>query len=389
MDRETIRKKYPLSDEQKLLLSQKYYETDLTIKQILKDFGLKGLNSSQITYLFDNIETNIKCEYCKVIMEQEPPTRTDGNKDTFCPQCKHILYRSSYRQCCCENCQKKKQIEKEKKEQQTKNAIYNLLNRDHDKTAYNAEDLTSWDKLLLGSLITFAMDEELKYIQPLEDCERCFFPGRDKSIEIIEKLYDDGLIILGNRYRTSSFTFDEKNNVSFYLNKVFYEVWVDDSDICKKLLNPNQFLNDDQILSFWRDFNKGEAIFYLLSEFENLRIKSFSPGKKTEELFAAMAEKLSLSQIFRMIRYITDKTAKEVMTGDKYYQHIANSTITRLESHFYRALHENYSLYNVKYENDLSMVTTYFYNKILNMGDSAFYSVPNIAMEKYIILREN
>jgi hypothetical protein len=364
MDKETARKKYQLNYEQIGELQKRYYDGEST-KKLIADFDLQGLQPSQITYLFDNIVADIVCAYCNIPMEKEPPTRTSPDKDIICPQCGHTVYDSKWRSCSCANCKKKadeqkKKAESEKnsKEELQEKGICKCLDLEHEKKLYESDLLTAWEKLLLGALIEFTMDEDLEYIQPLERFSRTLLSDADKSLNILKELYHRGILILGNRYYTDAFTLNEKYQVqSFTVNRVFYEIWVDDESVVKELLNPKQFLTPEQILLFWKDFNKAEAIKFLLNEFQKIKINNFSPGKKTEEVFGAMVEQFSLSQIFRMIKYVTDKTAKDILSGEKYYQHAANSTITRLESYYKRALHENYSLYNVRYENDLSMIT--------------------------------
>lgn len=387
MNREAARKKYQLREEQKKELVQRYYDGEST-KVLIAEFNLQGLETSQITYLFDDIITDIQCEYCGLMLQKEPHTRSSSEKDAICPGCGHTIYTSNFRHCFCVNCVKKTENKKKEIEELKERNICKILDCEHEKDNYPSEELTGWEKLILGSLITFAMDEDLQYIQPLESFSRCLFANSDKSNEILKAFYHKGILILGNKYYIDAFILNEQYEPKSYtVNQIFYEIWVDDDEICKKLLNPKPFLDKNQILLFWRDLNKAEAIEYLLKEFQKVGIKYFSPGKKTEELFVAMVEKFSLSQIYRIIRYITDKTAKDILSGEKNYQHAANAAIMRMESYYKRALHENYSLYIVKYENDLSMATTYFYNKILNMGESAFYSVPNIELKQETILK--
>ena len=82
MNRETAREKFKLSQEQKSKLFARYYAGE-AVKNLIKDFKLYGLQTSQIIYLFDNIKTDIKCEHCKTIMEKEPNARKSNEKDIF------------------------------------------------------------------------------------------------------------------------------------------------------------------------------------------------------------------------------------------------------------------------------------------------------------------
>lgn len=385
--RDEIKARYKLSKEQITKL-QFGYELGVSTKTLIEEFGLNGLQPSQITYLFDNVVTDIMCPYCEMLLEREPATKTSGEKDAVCQQCGHKVSVNNWAHCSCPGCLDKRKQEAENAKKHKEKQICKLLDREHEKDYYEYEDLTHWEKLLLGALITFAMNEELEYMKPLEDCDKNLLPCPNKSIEVLRELYHSGVIILGNRYRPNAFVLDKEDKVSFYLSKLFFEEWTDNDNACTELLNPKSLMTSNQMLLLWRDLNKQEGIAQLLHVFQKMGITSFEPGKRTQELFATMAENLSLSQIFRMINYVTDKTAKDILTGDRYKKHDANATITRLESYYKRALHEGYSLYRVKYDEDLSMATTYLYNKVLNMGHSAFYSVPNSEMEEKTILSD-
>lgn len=211
--------------------------------------------------------------------------------------------------------------------------------------------------------------------------ERTLLPTEEDSIKMLSSLYDKGLIILSVKNYLNSFTFDNNNNAtSFDLDNVYFDLWIKEETACDELLNATFNLSKEAKLSYWQEINKLEAINYLISVFEKIKIYDFNPGKKTNEVFDKLVEKFSLSQIFRMINYVTDKTSKDILSKEKTVQHAANATISRIESYAARALFEGYSLYKVKYDDNLSMVTTYFYNRVLCMGDSAFYEIPQMEL---------
>lgn len=381
MNRKEIREINHLTKEQLDELQKRYYAGEST-KLLIQVFDLKGLQPGQITYLFDNIKTDIKCEYCGVFMEQlPPPTRTTPSKEIVCPLCGHKIFNNTYGFCWCENCTKKREDEEKRiKEKRMASAIeWIRRERANEKTPF--DDIGDWDKILLGAIVNFAFDEELTHIEPFCENEKMLMPDETNSIKMLRGLYEKGLIILSEKNYLSSFTFDNDNNAtSFKLDEVFYDIWIEDGAASNELLNAAFNLSKESKLNYWREVNKLEAISYLISIFEKIKIRDFNPGKKTSELFDRLVEKFSLSQIFRMINYITDKTSKDILSKEKSAQYAANSTIARLESYANRVLYEGYTLYKVKYEDNLSMVTTYFYNRVLCMGDSAFYEVPQMEL---------
>lgn len=380
MNREEIREINNLTKEQLDKLKKRYYAGEST-KLLIQEFNLKGLRPGQITYLFDNIKTDIKCEYCDIFMEQLPPTRSTPNKEIVCPICGHKIFDNKYNTCYCGNCIKKREDEaariKDKKIAAVLNWIY--LEQESEKTPI--DETSDWDKILLGAIVNFAIDEELTHVEPLCNKEKLLMPDEEGSFDMLRELHQKGLIILSEKNYLNSFTFDSDNNLkSFYLDKVFYDLWLKEETACDELLNATFKLSKESKLSFWGEINKLEAINYLISIFEKIKIYDFNPGRKTNEVFNTLVEKFSLSQIFRMINYVTDKTSKDILSKEKTVQHAANATISRLESYANRVLYEGYKLYKVKYDDNLSMVTTYFYNKVLCMGNSAFYEVPKIEL---------
>ncbi len=81
------------------------------------------------------------------------------------------------------------------------------------------------------------------------------------------------------------------NATSFDLDKVYYDLWVKEETACDELLNATFDLNKESKLIYWREINKLEAINYLISIFDKIRIYDFNPGKKTNDLFNKLDEK--------------------------------------------------------------------------------------------------
>jgi hypothetical protein len=380
MNREEIRQINQLTKEQLDELQKRYYAGEST-KLLIQEFELKGLRPGQITCLFDNIKTDLMCEYCDVFMEQLPPTRTTPNKEIVCPLCGHTIFNNTYNICWCKNCIKKREDEENRIKKEKMASAIEWIYREHESEKTSLDSIGDWDKILLGAIVNFAFDEELIHIEPLYDNEKLLMPDEDSSLKMLRGLYEKGLIVLSEKNYLNSFTFDKNNNAtSFDLDKVYYDLWVKEETACDELLNATFDLSKESKLIYWREINKLEAINYLISIFDKIKIYNFNPGKKTNDLFNKLVEKFSLSQIFRMINYIKDKTSKDILSKEKTVQHAANSTISRLESYAARVLFEGYSLYKVKYEDNLSMITTYFYNRILCMGDSAFYEIPQMEL---------
>lgn len=314
MNREEIRESNSLTKEQLDELKKRYYAGEST-KLLIQEFNLKGLRPGQITYLFDNIKTDIKCEYCDVFMEQLPPTRSTPNKEIVCPTCGHKIFESKYNTCYCGNCIKKREDEAARIKDKKITAVLNWIYLEQESEKTPIEEISDWDKILLGAIVNFAIDEELTHVEPLCNKEKLLMPDEEGSFNMLRELHQKGLIILSEKNYLNSFTFDSDNNLkSFYLDKVFYDLWLKEETACDELLNATFKLSKESRLIFWREINKLEAINYLISIFEKIKIYDFNPGKKTNEVFNTLVEKFSLSQIFRMINYVTDKTSKDILS---------------------------------------------------------------------------
>ncbi len=87
MTKEEIKSKFVLTDEQRKALQNEYYNTSKKTNIIIEEFNLKGLRPAELTYLFDDIITDIPCKHCGEILRQHPPTRTTVNKVKFCSNC--------------------------------------------------------------------------------------------------------------------------------------------------------------------------------------------------------------------------------------------------------------------------------------------------------------
>ncbi len=366
MKKDLILKTFILSDEQKTNLFNQYYHSDKPTTEIIKEFGLTGLHHTQIKYFFDDVETDIKCEYCGTLMKHEPPSRSNKVKDLYCPNCGHIDYIDhSYETCYCSGC-KNKRNEYLKK--------YIALDRDRPK--HTLSGLNIWNKLILGGINQYCKNNK-GYIHGGGYNYRLYDNlSSEDDDRIFDKLVQNHFLVLSTINTVDNFKFlrkskDFKIDYSFG-NDAFYELWLSERDI-DILKNGEIFLSSQEKFSMWRTINESEARNFLLQIVDSLSHKDGyceewedkNTLSEIKWLANILVKRFSLIQIMNVVRYLAEPYSFEYLISDNFGKDIGKEFLQVL-SHF---LMLGTNDIDIKYgiENfHFALTTKYFYEIVLN-----------------------
>ncbi len=367
MNKELARKTFILTDEQKADLFNQYYNSDKPTTELIKEFGLSGLRSSQITYLFDDVITDVKCEYCGTLMQHEPPTRSSTEKDLYCPLCGHRFYRNSYDNFNCSGC-----IDKRNK------MIENYITEQRTVQRKSIDELSVWGKLLLGALIHYGADGGNVISLSGYHCNLQLLANNDETDELINYFKDNSYLVLSKANSINNFSF-RNNGTEFELSshwgeKVFYDIWLSENDL-EILKNGNFNLSNEEISELWLKINKDEALNFLLSIFEKYYITNYNI-EEIDQIFDNYVRKFSLLQILNVIIYVTKQPAQDIALSDNRKQariQAARDIVKHLKNYYNWVLKNNYEVREIELNTfNFSMATKFFYYKILKQGEIGF-----------------
>lgn len=365
MKKELARKTLILSDEQKADLFNQYYNSEKPTTELIKEFGLDGLRPAQITYLFDDFETTIECEYCGALMKHEPPTRTKKVKDLYCPNCGHIDYIDhSYENCYCLGC-KNKRSEYLKK--------YIALDRDRPKHTLN--ELSIWNKLILGALIQYCKEDN-GYIYGGGYNYRLYDNlSLEEDDEIFDKLVKNHFLVLSSINTVDNFRFSSESKdieIDYDLgNHAFYELWLNEKDL--EILNTGRiFQSTQETVSAWRKINESEVHNFILKIVDNLSCKDGFFEEWVDDntlseivwITGVLVKRFSLLQIMNLVRYLAEPYSFEYLISNNYGKDTCGEFLQAL-SHFLMLGSNNIE---IKYEIEdfhFALTTKYFYEIVL------------------------
>lgn len=365
MNKELARKTFILTGEQKAALFNQYYYSDKPTTEIIKEFGLNGLRPAQITYLFDDVVTDVKCEYCGTLMQHEPPTRSSTEKDLYCPSCGHIVYQNNYEHCNCKGC-------KEKRNNLIKTYIFK--NRDYPKKSLG--NLNAWLILILSTLLAYGTDND-GFVIYKNDFRSNFnlFPNEDETTETLEYLINNHFLVLAEYNPDYNFEFKDNNeeiNLSHY-NPIYYELWLEDD--VKDLLQIAWNYDETQ-KELWHKINKDEALNYLLTIFKKYYIRNYNIDE-LDQIMDKYVDSFSLLQIFNAIKYVTKQPAQDIALGELSRKSAGYAITKHLKNYYNWLIKNNTEIkeYEINTYN-FSLITKFFYFNILKfdrIGNTKIY----------------
>ena len=369
MNREQIRKNNPLSKEQYNELKRRYYETCETTADLIKEFNLVGIKSSQLYLLFDDVITQEKCPYCGNFMKHLPLSRQSKffDRDLECTNCNHKYYKYPYELCKCENCVNKRKYE-----------IWKFFQTEHSIDFGTLSEITAFERIYLGTLHLYGRDEDKGYILPYrQQKENLTFWDEDEEEDLFNSLYEKRCLVISSKSDVADFRFDRDNK--FDLDDGFvsppYELWLDENDSLK--LSQGNVLRGLDKTDYWIEINRKEAKYYLMRIFEGNYIRHYNVNK-VNKIIKDYTVEFSLAEIFSVIKYVTSSHLYDFHLKKISKQEAVEKIFYHLESYYKwaKSNRENVNKYSQKIMLDeVTYMTMYFYERVL--GDKKFfYSKP-------------
>lgn len=369
MNREQFRKNNPLSKELYNELKRRYYETCDATADLIKEFNLVGIKSSQLYLLFDDVITKEKCPYCGSFMKHLPLSRQSKIFDRVleCTNCAHKYPKYRYELCECENCVKKRKYE-----------IWKFFQTEHSIDFGTLDGLTIFERIYLGTLYFYGRDAEKGYILPYRQRkENLTFWDEDGEGELFKSLYEKRCLVVSPKSDVKNFRFDRDNKFDLYDEFVSppYKLWLENKDVLK-LSQGNVMLNLDKT-DYWKEINRKESKYYLLKIFKGSYIRYYN-NKKANKIINDYSEEFSLVAIFSAIKYVTSSHLHDLHLKKIGKQEVAEKIFYHLEKYYNWATsnREKFNKYSRKTTlDDVSYMTRYFYERVLG-NKKLFYETP-------------
>lgn len=371
-----------LSDDEINSLVQRYYAGE-AVSKLLKEYQLSVRANDLYTLFPPEICENEICEYCGeyLVRDRVPKAAMSWRQnDTglYCPVCKHKPYIHS---CQCSNCVEKER-ELQKSREKRIQEVYSIKSN-----PVNFSEIPFEQKVFLGALCRALCRENLYEINPYTESEVVLTPTDELRAQMYNVLYENGIITVSPVSPVEAFVIDHEEFPNrFYTYKVIYNLNLrfppNKKELFTEIFDPNYYsssANKDDALELWRRIAVGECIEYLIYQLDSVGFE-FSPGEKTKKTFEILLNDFSVSQIYGIIWKSVADVSRLYLEKGISKRHAANSVIGACERLGERAKMNGWTLTEYNRIKDLpqSELSSFFFNKVLKIGEMGFRLPPTI-----------
>lgn len=248
------------------------------------------------------------------------------------------------------------------------------------------ESLTLRQRLYLSSLLRCCLTEDRAQILSVAEAPGKLTPSADHTQEVLRHLWHSDLIAIDPASPPSSYTVNEKGQLSVFLDKVRWKLNIASTKklspamIVGKLLDP-EMVSDGEIdegIELWREVALEESLEYLQHAREEVRLHA-EIGDKTREMIAEILNSFSTAQIYMIIYSVVPRALADYESG-KYGSrlHAANAIPGRCQAYADRAKVERWNLtkYRRNFNCKQSIVSETLFNRYLMIGTLGFDNRP-------------
>lgn len=369
-----------LSDSDIETLIHRYYSGE-TVSKLIKEYKL-SVRAAELYKLFppEECEDEI-CEYCEEHLVRDRLSKTAirwkrDKSDMYCPVCHHRPYAHI---CRCENCINEERALQELKRQQIKT----VYSRTREPVVFSS--LSFEQKVYLGALCRALGKENLFEIMPYDESVATLAPTAELCAQIYKLLSHNNIIAVSPNSSIEAFVDEDDFPHTYYIYKVEYYLNMvfppNKQELFKEILDPAYYANEnkEEALSLWIKIAVGECIEYLDYQLKRVGF-DFSPGEKTHTMFETLLNDFSVSQIYGIIWKAVADASKLYLEKGISKKHAANTVIGACERYGERAKMNGWKLTEYNRIRDLpqSTLSSFFFNKVLDIGDMGFRVPPMV-----------
>ena len=367
-----------LSAEEVKTLRNRYYQGESTNK-LIKEYGISA-RPNNLYKLFPPEEVEEFCEYCGVQLVRNCVSKSAyqwrNDSDIYCPVCGH----KPHVHCRCENCIHEEQ-ELADFQRMLIEAAYS-----QNRPAVKLSELTFEQRVFLGTLCWGLGDENMS-IKPYNGANVILTPTDDLRSQVYESLNRDDIITVSPASPLTAFEAEDENfPYRYFVYEVQYSlnlaIETTKEELFSKILNPTCYpFNREEALQLWKKIAIAECLEYLGLQLHRVSFP-FHPGDKTYKMFEILLDDFSVAQIYGIIWRAVAEASKLYLERERVLskKHAANTVIGFCERYAGRAKANGWTLkgYNRPRELPQSTLSSFFYNRVLGIGDAGFECCPTI-----------
>ena len=376
-----------LTPEQLDDLIDRYYGKE-KLATLIKEFGI-DTSPSYLIYLFPTIlHKDLFCPYCKdtnLVSNRAPRTGYSSRSQTsYCPECGH----DNSERCWCDICIEKANFASQEAAQRQNDIIEAAYTREFEIPS--VDNITLKDAVFILALARHSRSEDLRFVEPFNKDKIALAPLYEFQNEIVTHLSTKGFIKISSDSPVYAFIFDPAETYidAHYPAMVMWEFLpgLSVENKCDYLKSLQAIANEDQwsvgwlsdIPKLWHLIAKYECLEYFIHLLAQRGYQSYTIGENTHTTFENLLEDFPVSRIYNLswmaVRDITDYIVRENISK----QQEKNIFIGAIQRKAEKTKVEGWELKH--FGRDLNCpqtaVSSTFFNLFLELGDSAFETVP-------------
>jgi len=255
------------------------------------------------------------------------------------------------------------------------------------KNPLYVEQLSFTDMIYLGAALRAGVSKDFSCITPYEYWSNHLTYCDEIDTDILKYLAVKSILSVSVRSDVLSISsIDvEKNNFSYYMNLVVYDINVDPGkdktfdDIINQMLEPSfSKAPTNEVLELWQKIAYTECV-----QLFDFRMKNFglpyTIGKETKAFFNSIIPDFSLANIYSFIYQATKTAAAYYQEEDVSKWQAANSVLSRMRTTVERVRSGTYNRWEYERPKECPqfVLSEYFFNSALRLVDRYWYSTPH------------
>lgn len=378
-----------LSQDQINTLIDKYINTKERVADLIEFYQLAINSRDLVSILPPQLSDSNVCPYCHLFMFKKIKSRSDIYKNyDFCFSCQHTINPD----CKCSNCLNKiAQYQQEKNNIKIK--LLDAIIGQSSSVKVNVNEISFVDRIYLALLIKFGAEEDLSRINQIKSFTNKFAP-LDYDSKIIWQLIERNIIFLHednkiekNLKKIDLVKEEGKYKVVVDSLNLFFEIRFDKTyrdkwELLDELLDIDFSNEIKPITDLWKEISIQECEEYF---FHKLGSSGFEAEEELysiiRELFSRILSNYSTAQIFGIIYSCMAKSIMSYSESKLFSRkNVATNTLIGIEKYYLKALKNSWELNRYNWPNDLerSLISVFYFNDVLKVGEKGFNINPNI-----------
>ena len=249
------------------------------------------------------------------------------------------------------------------------------------------EELSFTNMMYLGAVLRAGVSKDFSCIIPYDNwsCPLTYCYGTD--MEILRYLHSQDILTVStfSDVRSIKSIDIEKEDFSYYMNLVVYDITVDPGedksfdDVITQMLEPSfSKAPTNEVLALWQKIAYIECVQLFEFRMKNFGLP-YTVGKETKAFFNSVIPDFSLANIYSFIYQATKTAAAYYQEENVSKWQAANSVLSRMRTTVDRVRSGTYSRweYNRPKECPQFVLSEYFFNSALQLVDRYWYSTPH------------